>query len=71
MEEEAGMDLINSFVGRHPFSTVAGDNDQGRRARLYGRSPEEIDVLEQQRKYVQLLYIFLYMAMLHTSAQLH
>eukprot|EP00794_Sanderia_malayensis_P000669 gene669-1337_t len=48
-----GMDLINSYVGRHPFSTVAGDNDQSRRARLYGRSPEEIDVLEQQRKYAK------------------
>ncbi len=56
-EDEAGMDLINSYVGRHPFSTVAGDNDQGRRARLHGRSPEEIDVLELQRKYASFPYL--------------
>ena len=44
------MDLINSFIGRHPFASVAGDNDQGRRTRLHGRTPEEMEALEQQRK---------------------
>lgn len=51
LQESDGSDLINSFVGRHPFASVAADNDQGRRARLHGRSPEEMEVLELQRKY--------------------
>lgn len=45
-----GIDLLNSFVGRHPFSAVAADHDTGRRARLEGRTQEEMDILEQQRK---------------------
>lgn len=45
-----GIDLLNSFVGRHPFSAVAGDLDTNRRARLQGRTQEEMDILEQQRK---------------------
>ncbi|XP_057308387.1 protein GDAP2 homolog [Hydractinia symbiolongicarpus] len=48
-----GIDLLNSFVGRHPFSAVAADHDTGRRARLEGRTQEEMDILEQQRKYSQ------------------
>lgn len=53
LQESDGSDLINSFVGRHPFASVAADNDQGRRARLHGRSPEEMEVLELQRKYAK------------------
>lgn len=47
----SGIDLLNSFVGRHPFSKVAADNDQKRRARLQGRTQEEMEVIEHQRKY--------------------
>ena len=50
-EGESRIDLINSFVGRHPFASVAGDNDQMRRAKLHGRSPDEVEVIEQQRRY--------------------
>eukprot|EP00795_Rhopilema_esculentum_P017523 gene17523-9147_t len=49
-EGESRVDLINSFVGRHPFASVAADNDQIRRAKLHGRTPEEMEVLEQQRR---------------------
>ena len=49
-EGESRVDLINSFVGRHPFASVAGDNDQNRRAKLHGRTTEEMEVLEQQRR---------------------
>ena len=53
-----GIDLLNSFVGRHPFSKVAADLDTGRRAKLQGRSQVEQDILEQQRKLeIFLLYI--------------
>jgi len=52
-EGETRIDLINSFVGRHPFASVAGDNDHMRRAKLHGRSPEEIEVIEQQRRYAK------------------
>ncbi|XP_047128491.1 protein GDAP2 homolog isoform X1 [Hydra vulgaris] len=48
-----GIDLLNSFVGRHPFAKVAADLDTGRRAKLQGRSQVEQDILEQQRKYSQ------------------
>lgn len=47
----SGIDLLNSFVGRHPFSKVAADNDTKRRARLQGRTQEEMEVIEHQRKY--------------------
>lgn len=49
----SGIDLLNSFVGRHPFAKVAADNDMKRKARLQGRSQEEMDYLEHQRKYSQ------------------
>ena len=52
-----GIDLLNSFVGRHPFSAVAADHDTGRRAKLQGRTQEEMEILEQQRKYIYFYYI--------------
>ena len=59
-EDKAGVDLLNSFVGRHPFSSVAGDHDQSRRARMHGRTPEEMEAIEQQRKYENHCYHYLY-----------
>jgi len=53
MKGHDGIDLLNSFVGRHPFSAVAGDHDTSRKARLQGRTQEEMEILEQQRKYSQ------------------
>ena len=46
-----GIDLLNSFVGRHPFAKVAANNDAKRKARMQGRSQEEMEFLEHQRKY--------------------
>ena len=34
----SGIHLLNSYVGRHPFSALASDHDAGRRARLEGRT---------------------------------
>ena len=48
-----GIDLLNSFVGRHPFAKVAANNDTKRKARLQGRSQEEMEYLEHQRKYTK------------------
>ena len=44
--------MLNSFVGRHPFAKVAANNDTKRKARLQGRSQEEMEYIEHQRKWV-------------------
>ena len=50
---EDGIDLLNSFVGRHPFASLAGDHDAGREARLTGRTDEEREIIDRQRRYAK------------------